>query len=437
MPRLPYEQLGNPASPILDPIVSAAGNAARGAFCGAYAANPGGFNPPVGPNFNAVALPMNALARAICPLPLPIPNIPPPFEGGQCVGVNYRVQGSYVSSTGPLNGSFSPVLPGPISGYVRAVSVNGIAGQAIGYGNGLSSFIVEDPGSAGLIFSGLSVSRVDGGNDNCGTIPQGFAPNPTALPPTYERPPVVIVPPGGGPGFRFPVRFLPTIPRLPGLTFAPEINVQVGPFVFNFGPFDFEWNIAPVTFAPSFPIFAPGSGGVVPPAVPPQLPPPLIPCPPCPVPDLTPVLDAISISRLENRGRLAGLLQCLRLDRNFSISDLGQGTSGSVALPERTIAVSYRAVSGLPANRTKVQLDPSGGSTVYLSNGWCRFVYGAANGRRSPLEWERGILLVENYPRRPSPSSFVWTSTIGTEYIVSAYVLNNPPLDYPERPCQS
>lgn len=329
--------------------------AARDAYCELYRADPlkvrqwGVSNP--------VSDAIDGLNQQLCrrfPQP-PGGTATVPFNGGQCP-VLYQVSNTWnglffpgfsnpprpesgVSSSqvlGPITSVSSSIVDSgnfdnPKQAQIRVFNASGLAAV-------LSSIPLQTVGDYKF-----SASRVDGGQDSCGSPVPIPPPDPLPFPnPGVRYVPVPLPGPGGG------VYVVPVILK-PIITLAPEINIQAGPFNISFGPFD-------VTIAPNFEF----NNNFLPPEIPfidPQ--PQPKPLPPggrdnpdqgsdCPDVNLAPVINRINQLDSTIDGRfdsvdedLEELLDCDRCNKEDmeQISVLGSGESGVFVLPDRTFKV--------------------------------------------------------------------------------------------------
>ena len=116
-----------------------------------------------------------------------ISNWSPPFNGGQCSGVMYRVQGIDIVTNEPSPNSFDVTVPGKI-GAPSSITQSGFTFYGFTYNNGSQFY---NRGGANWYGIGkdvvgvtiTSVTRADGLPDTCGNIPNP-SPQPT-LP--YEQ----------------------------------------------------------------------------------------------------------------------------------------------------------------------------------------------------------------------------------------------------------
>lgn len=144
--------------------------------------------------------------NAVCP-PLgenPPPSSPPPIQGGQCPGVQYRIEGNLeltnISNCNVFNDPFSAVVvTGAITSFEfigdgQVDPVNQNCGGGVGYRGGFwvnhqggTTQITQGhygtaPNSAGVNaglsnLNSLTVTRLDGLPDNCGNLPPTLPPN--------------------------------------------------------------------------------------------------------------------------------------------------------------------------------------------------------------------------------------------------------------------
>lgn len=199
------------------------------------------------PAFGPIARRQRAIARGLynnfCTDPTP-PGLlppPPPFQGGQCECISYRVN---IELVDPPGLPFDQVRAGPISSPVNGVEVPENPGRkSWGYYYGapacggrqfeLLASAGPDAPSDSFAVAINSVARVDGLPDDCGN-PEPIVPNPPNPrppdPPPVDEP---VTPPGGGPDviINFKPRIGPIVVRATGIVYIP-VNIQVtGPSI--------------------------------------------------------------------------------------------------------------------------------------------------------------------------------------------------------------
>lgn len=172
------------------------------------------------------------MTQDVCQLSEPPGIGPPPFTGGQCVGVNYRVE-FCISLNGveqcfPDNTNLSRDLPGPITDVRFYLAPDNQWNADITYGVP-SQVSVFDFGVDPPLWTNprlLRVFRTDGLPDDCGD--PGGGPNPPTAPdpPPKEYPIVIPVPDPNDPPNTFD--FTLVIP----VAFV-DVNADFGPFYFT------------------------------------------------------------------------------------------------------------------------------------------------------------------------------------------------------------
>lgn len=216
-------------------------NTAANVLCGIYEQYPTGILPSVG------STPISNIATSLLDnLCAPRNLLPPantvPFTGGQCACVSYNISYNVVVNGVP-SGPNSATLEGPISTYRDVDTSSGTALAVFGFIAGTPQ--CNGPRKVGAIgnvnprtssLTVISVTRVDGNPDNCGSPParpiQDYPP-----PNSYTvNAPVTI----GGNTVNAPVTIIPTVFAPVGI-FRPEFNVDVGGINvnFNLGGVDF------------------------------------------------------------------------------------------------------------------------------------------------------------------------------------------------------
>lgn len=205
----------------------------------------------------------DAFYRNLCSPKGLVPPAPvPPFEGGQCPGVTYNVNGSYViATTGTTNHYSSPGLEGKIGG----VSVRPVAGTSpqayavfVQYGGGSTSgtryFQVSGQDTNPGLFASPTIDSVTvsgGGSDTCGNPPTSYPKVPLADSDFNFNAPISIAP---SVTVNVPVSINPTVVAVANV-FRPEFNVNVGGINVNasLGGFTFSptVQIQPGTTTPS------------------------------------------------------------------------------------------------------------------------------------------------------------------------------------------
>jgi len=191
--------------------------------------------------------------QGFCPIPADGAPVYPDqqFEGGQCAGVNYRVDYERGSSGSPLSTFAS--YPGPIGNVTGPIpSGSGYVWRST-YGPSATPWNLHFSFStADQIARITSVSRTDGAPDTCGDPPPVFPPGtPTPNPPNPPSVDVEIDLPGIGP---VTVALTPIV----GIVYVDAnaefnvpvtVNVDVGGIDVNFD-LDFDVNISDPTKPP-------------------------------------------------------------------------------------------------------------------------------------------------------------------------------------------
>lgn len=379
---------------------------ARDAACDYYSDGPGSV---AGTQYeNPLTAATDSLMRKIC---RPSgPRVPPapqqPFTGGQCP-VFYNVSHEEGTVRTGIIGSGTNALQGPIR-YGR-VGNQPDGRQAFGIYHRNGVFVTISTGSEETVIGGITgISRVDGLPDTCGNpspiLPESAngAPPPAIrggvyLPPAPGLPPVLRIP------TVLPTVYLPPV-KLPSLPvplpspfpplFQPQVNVQIGPFVFNF-------NLGGVTV--KF-----GSDSTSPTSTPPALPPsggapPVVvkggDCPDC-CDDVSAILDRVK--KLVGPGDYTETI--------YAEGEMVNG--GSVSLPSKTAYVEVYDV--VQSSRTSVQ-SGAGGPDVYFA-GWVWYAYtNSALGERVPVDGKQKYYVPEHQWLIGSSSagSFKWTMKRG------------------------
>jgi hypothetical protein len=165
--------------------------------------------------------------------------IPPPFTGGQCVGVNYRVEGTFTPQCGATNNNwFSTSVPGPIEGVidfgigyaVRSGSTDVNYSVTTFSGDRALTDITREGISCGDIpFAAqqargnnpiiTNVIRLDGLPDDCGDLPTEIGPGDNPAPDPGP------LPPGTGPTVNIRGGVVVVLP--PTLEINPDLTVEL------------------------------------------------------------------------------------------------------------------------------------------------------------------------------------------------------------------
>lgn len=267
---------GKDLATLLEQAGNAAGQAARTVVCGG-----GGFLldnlPAIGPAGRAARELARGIHSGLCGLPTP-PALgeptfpPPPFTGGQCPGVAYRVFGR---GTGTFQGNpqVRTLTTPDISGVLGPISI-----RTTGTGNSTNWQVVSRNAQGGEVITdslptepsafwsnrdwGIRlIERIDGLPDNCGDPPGGDPIPPPPAPPVPIPPDIdlPVTPDGGGPDvdFTFSPRVGPVFIGAGGGLVIP-VNVRInGPNININSPISVPVNIS----LPGFGISFPGQGG--------------------------------------------------------------------------------------------------------------------------------------------------------------------------------
>jgi len=374
---VPFTELNN-ALPGADPILDAA-KTARNFYCDIYRQYPRGVIPSLDTPAGQMA---DGFNRRLCEpsdVPLP-PPAAPPIPGGKCP-VQYTLLTNTQQISGgnlvPQNNHPTGTFTGPIQGY-SINRQNGTENPGGGfYGDSINIFIVDGfgitrtffiatytntPGGGGPFSS--SLTRVDGNPDNCGSLPPEY-PN-TPLPPSALVGNREI--PVGGNNVTVPIAVVPVL-FAPVNVFKPEVNINLGPFNFNFNAGGL--NINP-SFSPTTNIYLPGvpPGPGVPPALPPAG---------------GGNNEAIDLSELN--AKLNELLICDRCEPDFSIAQTNYpaATGRVISIPPNTLRVDLDIASlGVGVD---VQFG-DGGPNVLLV-GWCAFGTAGGWSIRHPVSYDQ------------------------------------------------
>lgn len=387
---IPYSEVENP--PFSDTPLGQLVNGARSAACAIY----NGW-----PTF-AIADPtgLGSLHQAIwdkiCPSggggPPPLIPIAPPIAGGRCECIEYQIVVAR-RSQGVEQSNIIFNVPGPVTvrGWVGG-AIAPLLDYRIEYGapdcgglqftNVFANVLREDVRSDYTWAEILSITRVDGQADNCGS-------QPPIYPPQEPPAPILnpVIPITFAPGFTIPVGFVYVKPSLNidvdgkiGININPSFNIDLAPDVnINIG---LSFGGVNINFAPKQ---RPGQ--------PPSLPPSPAPDPRNPPPKLPPGIreeedccDELSEKLRDIIERLKALEECAcpSFDSLAPVRII-TGNSGIANLPEKTRWVRV-FISSLPPN-AKSWNGNSAPSPVTAGWGW--FSYSAAGesmGQRFPLD---------------------------------------------------
>lgn len=227
-------------------IRQAVQNAARNAYCQAAGISEA-LNDAIN-KFNPIPTvnPARAARGLICNNPTPPPTPQPPFSGGQCAGVAYRIQGTHnarnANNQQPISGAFSVGRVGPITSVSgETVDSNGFKTSFVTITSASGTERVDSFGGCEFVsVSGVTVTRLDGQPDNCGNPTPTPAPFPTGGLPV-NIPPVEYTDNGGNIVVTVPtVVILPPIVNvkgevnvpinvtIEGITFEANLNINTG-----------------------------------------------------------------------------------------------------------------------------------------------------------------------------------------------------------------
>jgi hypothetical protein len=393
---------------------------ARAAVCGAYHRYPGAFSPLIADSPYAQF--QQALWDKVCPIPERPPTMPVPQPlpaGGQCP-IRYRVEGTFQTPrnpNAPNPRSFSNIVLGPVQGIVQD-SIPGslgwwVQGRPGSPGEDGRSFIFSNasgPSSVGAYARITSITPLDsippGG---CDTIPspRNYEPlRPDNL--AFVLPPAGSLVPGPGAPLGPPtvVRPMPRLPRLPlPLPFGPFVQVDLGPFNFQFDLGGLQFNLKPdidINLAPNVDIDinlpsggSSGGGRTV-----------------IELPEDCGCSDQFKDLRdkIESTRPKFTSATTTQLAANSS--------GGNATLPPGHVSVRF-VVTQKPVNSN--EMFGSGGPDVYFP-GWYSFSRGlGTGGTRQPIDY------LENFVFSPIESTHVsWTAKTGYRFDVFA-VSRNPP----------
>lgn len=400
-------------------------NIAREAACNIYEKSPGAWlanNVPGTPLLDAHRALMDTLCDGVVPLP---PPPPPPFLGGQCCGVNYRVEvtATLVVSNGqsiPFNGNstvFGKV--GKVRVENEGTGTNEITKIVVDFYEGpncdvpneavpRSTQVVNSNGTTNIIvIDSVNVVRTDGQPDTCGNPPGVYPPgdlttNDFDFNTTIEFSPSVDV--------DVNVSITPTV-VLVGPTFSPELNVNVGGI-------NVTASLGGFTFSPTINF---NNGPTIPTIDPRPSPPPTkTPTPPPntfnPAPDLDDIKRRIDDIQAE-------LEDCCDSEKPYPEPDpekvgtlvIGQGRSGVCAIPNGTFKVVLE-ITGRPTQE-KIQFGLQGADVIYAGWGW--YETQGAMGERTPVD---ALEKVYPTPARGG-NKFHFTLYAGYSGIIRAYYI--------------
>jgi hypothetical protein len=337
---------------------------------------------------------LNGLYSRLCSPRNQLPPAPTvPFSGGQCpkrYTVNYTLK---FKGQSQISNSFFNVL-GPIAG----VGTEGVIGGQIKYGvqaapdppgrpTGFVSAVQGAPGDLNPVEINITSVTPVSGPDNCGDPPPAF---PYINPPANVFNNNTTVNIGGGLTIPVGIALIPVLVDA-NVNINPTINVTVGPFNVTF-------DAGGVTVAPSFQFSNPTTVSPSP-SVDPRSPAPT----PTPQPqlpnancDLGPLITKVtnlqsSVNTIDTTTRDTKTCACPGRVQT-QIASVGNGNSGTVALPANTYAVQV-AVGTLEAN---TQGQYGGGSAPDVKYvGWVSFSDGVSNGgERIQLQYQVNYITV-------------------------------------------
>lgn len=368
-------------------------NAAANAVCDLYEDYPSGIIPSFGDPTGVGAFTDGLLNRLCSPrgkVPTP-PTVP--FSGGQCVCVQYRVQGTY-NGFGIGSGNFDLFAFGPIG----AIFNNKLPGGDNRYG-----FLSGTDACGGRVFNGVIQSGLDGTVTITSVTRQDSQPDTCGDPPPQY--PIVVIPPEAfsptiavnfpGVTVNAPVTVIPTV-FAPLTVFRPELNVKVGPINvnFNLGGVDFDVNL------PS------GDSVVLPPGD-------TRPTPPTPVPPKNQPSQPCDLTEVNRK--LDEIRECAcKEEKTLKSVAYGLARGRSIALPSDTqyVLVITDSTSGV-----KFQVSEGNAPDVYYL-GWYSFGRGANAGEKVALNFEAcGILCPEG------ATNFSYSLNFGSVASLTVYYL--------------
>lgn len=364
MPQYSFPELDGLVPSSIPSFLKQYVDAARDAACGFYLANPAN---AIGREFNnPLTAVSDALYRQVCPVPTrpSIPNPSAPVPGGQCQGVRYVVTATLTAGGETLDPSVTRGL-GPVGGVVREVTPDGNSTLfGIKFADGTRQILntTNNNNPTAVI---TNIVREDGGADTCGNG-SPLLPGGDGVPlPVLDRPPISLPSAPGGPLIPFVPRIIPIFPIAPGIYFQPEINVNLGPFNFNF-------DLGGLTVSAPININLPPQSS--PPALPPVNP-PTVRAPSTDCPDCCDDVKAIKkrVDKIIIDGDVVESLYA-----TYSVQD-----GFSVELPNKPSRTEL-VITSFPT--TKRSQSGSGVNDV-LWAGWIWWGYGAGRvGRRDPID---------------------------------------------------
>lgn len=118
-------------------------------------------------------------------------SISPGFTGGQCVGVAYTVRRQNQTIAGPFGNPANTSGLGPVLGpYLQIDGLSASAGIEFASGKVQT---ISGPAAEIRAPTIISVTRQDGGADNCGDRPSEIQPPDTITPPAAPQPPQITI----------------------------------------------------------------------------------------------------------------------------------------------------------------------------------------------------------------------------------------------------
>jgi hypothetical protein len=245
--NLTYQELAD-ANNSTGSFLAKAANGAKDVVCGTYHDYKDFYYQNINLSSPAGAL-INSFWQAACPMEPSYSPPPPPFNGGQCLGVNYTV---FIDKTELSTPPFKQQeaiynVPGRIIG-LRKQSTPGYGFCYLVYklADGISRerYVHNYSGNPPFDYRITNVVRSDGQPDTCGNPPTD-APPPLAPPDKISRD--ITINNNGSP-LTIPFSFSPKF-NLPGLSINGNLNIFAPRFNFNLAP-QFKLSPAP---NPSFP----------------------------------------------------------------------------------------------------------------------------------------------------------------------------------------
>lgn len=410
--QIPWRDYFDPNASIPDNARNL-GEAARAAACSLYQRYPRWLTGDY--SGLDVPSPQRFLWDFICrdePPPVLPPGSPPPFVGGQCCDVVYRVivqvnvDGNATTVAldrlGKIEGIKFRTVGTSDADYQRAAYL--ISSEAQTCRPVIEDLLgsVDADGGGVLEATVINIVRLDGQPDECGDRPPEF-PDLLPEPEDLNFPINVNI---DGFDISVPVS-IPFTVYPPIVNFAPEFSVNIGGMrvTFDLGGVNFTFN------SPGNPPRIPDGNDPRPPSSqpPPVRPPSGSPGGACPDVDLTPViarLIPIQSDVAVTRENVELLLDCDRCRRpeigspQLGVQKLPPASSGIVPLPDRTAWVGIDILEMPELPRTQIGLDAP---NVYYA-GWFSMGSGDNNGERGAIRYRSNA-----YPVEEGITNFTYT----------------------------